>query len=330
MAKRSSRPDGAKKRPSRGVLIALWVVIGILFLVAICAILAIVSRVPMPIADAETEITAGETEASASAVPEESAVPAETPLPEELQEAPLSPDEEVAARTAVRADGFPMLSHEPENFSLDSSGRMTYSGETYLTGIDVSEHQGKIDWEKVAADGVDFVMIRMGYRGSTAGGLYTDEYFTENIAGANAAGIDVGVYFYSQAVTPEEALEEADYVLEAIRPYKVTFPVVFDWEIVGGSEARTYTVSRAVLCECAEAFCDAVEDEGYDAMIYFTQYLGYRKYILRQLTDYEFWYAEYEAQPRIVFDFDMWQYSSTGKVNGIDGDVDLNIYFRKE
>ena len=84
-----------------------------------------------------------------------------------------------------------------------------------------------------------------------------------------------------------------------------------------------------MLCECAKTFCDAVESAGYDAMIYFTQYLGYRKYILRQLADYEFWYAEYEAQPRIVFHFDMWQYSSTGSVDGIEGDVDLNIYFRK-
>ena len=84
-----------------------------------------------------------------------------------------------------------------------------------------------------------------------------------------------------------------------------------------------------MLCESAKTFCDAVEDAGYDAMIYFTQYLGYRKYILRQLSDYEFWYAEYEAKPRIVFNFDMWQYSSTGSVNGIEGDVDLNIYFRE-
>ena len=177
--------------------------------------------------------------------------------------------------------------------------------------------------------GVEFASIRVGYRGSTAGQIYTDEYFEKNIAGATAAGLKVGVYFYSQAINAEEAAEEAAFVLNAIRPYKVTFPVVFDWEIVGGSDARTYTVSRAVLCESAKTFCSAVEDAGYDAMIYFTQYLGYRKYILRQLSDYEFWYAEYEAKPRIVFNFDMWQYSSTGSVNGIDGDVDLNIYFRK-
>ena len=229
----------------------------------------------------------------------------------------------------MRSNGFPMLAWAPDGFSADSRGRMQYSGGKYLTGIDVSEHQYDIDWEKVAADGIDFAMIRVGYRGSTAGQIYMDEYFEKNIAGATAAGLKVGVYFYSQAINAEEAAEEAAFVLNAIRPYKVTFPVVFDWEIVGGSDARTYTVSRAVLCESAKTFCSAVEDAGYDAMIYFTQYLGYRKYILRQLSDYEFWYAEYEAKPRIVFNFDMWQYSSTGSVNGIDGDVDLNIYFRK-
>ena len=266
---------------------------------------------------------------SMTAAPDTSGTPSETPLPEELREAPLSPEAEIAASAAVRSNGFPMLVWAPDGFSADSRGRMQYSGGKYLTGIDVSEHQYDIDWEKVAADGIDFAMIRVGYRGSTAGQIYTDEYFEKNIAGATAAGLKVGVYFYSQAINAEEAAEEAAFVLNAIRPYKVTFPVVFDWEIVGGSDARTYTVSRAVLCESAKTFCRAVEDAGYDAMIYFTQYLGYRKYILRQLSDYEFWYAEYEAKPRIVFNFDMWQYSSTGSVNGIDGDVDLNIYFRK-
>jgi lysozyme len=320
MAKRPSHSAPAKKK--RTVRIALWIVLALLFVGALIAVLSLIARTPMPID--ETENNTG----SSAAVSDASAA-VETPLPEELQEEPLSPDAEIAARTAGHADGFPMFSRDLSLFSLDSRSRMRYSGESYLTGIDVSEHQGDVDWEKVAADGIDFVMIRIGYRGSTAGSIYDDEYFKENISGALAAGLKVGVYFYSQAVNTAEAAEEADYVLQAIKPYDVTFPVVFDWEIVGGSEARTYTVSRAVITDCAKTFCRAVEDAGYDAMIYFTQYLGYRKYILRQLTDYEFWYAEYEEKPRIIFDFDMWQYSSTGSVDGIAGDVDLNIYFRQ-
>lgn len=322
MAKRSDHSGGAalKTRPRAGRIV-LWAVLAALLLGAVIGVVSLLGRP----SGAETP----ENTAAPTAAPDTSGTPSETPLPEELREAPLSPEAEIAERAAVRSNGFPMLAWAPDGFSADSRGRMQYSGGKYLTGIDVSEHQYDIDWEKVAADGIDFAMIRVGYRGSTAGQIYTDEYFEKNIAGATAAGLKVGVYFYSQAINAEEAAEEAAFVLNAIRPYKVTFPVVFDWEIVGGSDARTYTVSRAVLCESAKTFCRAVEDAGYDAMIYFTQYLGYRKYILRQLSDYEFWYAEYEAKPRIVFNFDMWQYSSTGSVNGIDGDVDLNIYFRK-
>jgi GH25 family lysozyme M1 (1,4-beta-N-acetylmuramidase) len=221
-----------------------------------------------------------------------------------------------------------MLSWEPDRFSADSGGRMRYTGAaSTLTGIDVSEHQYDIDWRKVAADGVDFAMIRVGYRGSTAGGLYTDDYFEKNIRGALNAGLKVGVYFFSQALDAREAAEEASFVLEQIRPYEIAMPVVFDWEIVGGSDARTYTVSRQTLCEATRAFCGAVKDAGYEPMLYFTRYLGYRKYILRNLAEYGFWYAEYEDRPRIAFDFDMWQYSETGKVDGIEGEVDLNLYF---
>ena len=322
MAKRSDHSGGTalKTRPRAGRIV-LWAVLAALLLGAVIGVVSLLGRP----SGAETP----ENTAAPTAAPDTSDTPSETPLPEELREAPLSPEAEIAASAAVRSNGFPMLAWAPDGFSADSRGRMQYSGGKYLTGIDVSEHQYDIDWEKVAADGIDFAMIRVGYRGSTAGQIYTDEYFEKNIAGATAAGLKVGVYFYSQAINAEEAAEEAAFVLNAIRPYRVTFPVVFDWEIVGGSYARTYTVSRAVLCESAKTFCSAVEDAGYDAMIYFTQYLGYRKYILRQLSDYEFWYAEYEAKPRIVFNFDMWQYSSTGSVNGIDGDVDLNIYFRK-
>ena len=322
MAKRSDHSGGTalKTRPRAGRIV-LWAVLAALLLGAVIGVVSLLGRP----SGAETP----ENTAAPTAAPDTSGTPSETPLPEELREAPLSPEAEIAERAAVRSNGFPMLAWAPDGFSADSRGRMQYSGGKYLTGIDVSEHQYDIDWEKVAADGIDFAMIRVGYRGSTAGQIYTDEYFEKNIAGATAAGLKVGVYFYSQAINAEEAAEEAAFVLNAIRPYKVTFPVVFDWEIVGGSDARETVYVRAVLCESAKTFCSAVEDAGYDAMIYFTQYLGYRKYILRQLSDYEFWYAEYEAKPRIVFNFDMWQYSSTGSVNGIDGDVDLNIYFRK-
>lgn len=269
--------------------------------------------------------------ATAEPVPEETEAPEEaSPTADPLQAASQVPPDlagEIAARNIQRRDGFPMLSWDVEKFSQDSQGRMSYAGARTLTGIDVSEHQGDIDWAKVAADGVDFAMIRLGYRGSTQGSLYMDEYFEKNMAGAAAAGVPVGVYFFSQAIDPREAAEEAAYVLEHIQGYEVTFPVVFDWEVVGGEAARTYSVTRRTLCDCTRAFCDEVKEAGYKPMIYFTRYLGYRKYILRTLTDYGFWYAEYEPRPRFAFDFDMWQYSETGHVSGIDGNVDLNIMY---
>ena len=309
---------------------ALIAAAGILVLVVglVLVIRSARSRTETPATAATAATTAPAPAATAVPAREEDGGAGESDLSEAMQSVPADTSGELTLRTAAKRDGFPMLSWDVREFVPDSRERMTYQGGAKtLTGIDVSEHQYDIDWKKVAADGIDFAMIRVGYRGSTAGGLYLDEYFEKNITGAHNAGIPVGVYFYSQAVTPEEAREEADFVLENIRGRHVTFPVVFDWEIVGGSEARTYAVSRRELCDCTRAFCDAVSEAGYDPMIYFTRYLAYRKYILRNLADYGFWYAEYEPQPRIAFDFDIWQYSETGEVDGIEGKVDLNLYF---
>lgn len=247
--------------------------------------------------------------------------------PEIGAQAPPDMSWDLAAQSIRRRDGFPMLSWDVTKFSTGVDGRVSYSGAPTRTGIDVSEHQGEINWKKVVDSGIDFAMLRLGYRGSTAGSLYTDEYFEKNIAGATAAGIPIGVYFYSQAITVEEAKEEARFVIENLGDYKLDYPVVYDWEIVGGIEARTYSVSRQTLCACTRAFCDEIKAAGYKPMIYFTRYLGYRKHILRNLTDYSFWYAEYGDRPRFAFDFDMWQYSETGLVDGIAGNVDLNLYF---
>ncbi len=313
----SSRGAALKVRLGRKQIIAaVLALLGLTVLV----VLALSSRDRAESPEPET--------VSETPVPPTQAPPAPAVTPEAVDRVPADTSSSLFVHNVERRDGFPLLSWDVTAFQTNSRGRMSYSGNVRtLTGIDVSEHQYDIDWKKVAADGVDFAMIRVGYRGSTAGGLYLDEYFEKNITGAHNAGIPVGVYFYSQAVTPEEAREEAEFVLEHIRGRHVTFPVVFDWEIVGGSEARTYAVSRRELCECTRAFCDAVAEEGYEPMIYFTRYLAYRKYILRNLADYGFWYAEYEPQPRIAFDFDMWQYSETGSVAGIEGEVDLNLYF---
>ena len=198
MAKRSDHSGGTalKTRPRAGRIV-LWAVLAALLLGAVIGVVSLLGR---PSGTETPENTAAPT-----AVPDTSGTPSETPLPEELREAPLSPEAEIAASAAVRSNGFPMLAWAPDGFSADSRGRMQYSGGKYLTGIDVSEHQYDIDWEKVAADGIDFAMIRVGYRGSTAGQIYTDEYFEKNIAGAKST-LDENIKLFADYSKVERVL----------------------------------------------------------------------------------------------------------------------------
>lgn len=195
------------------------------------------------------------------------------------------------------------------------------------TGIDVSYHQGDIDWEAVKADGVDFAMIRLGYRGYETGKINIDERFHEYAQGALDAGLDIGVYFYSQALTAEEAREEARTVLAEIEDYEITYPVVFDWEIVGEESARTNDISSEKLNECAAVFCNTIARGGYIPMIYSVKRMALLKYDLSELAGFDFWLAEYREEPEFPYEFTMWQYASDGKVNGIEGEVDLNMSF---
>lgn len=226
-------------------------------------------------------------------------------------------------------DGVAANSYDSELFSTDDSGRVAYSGQSFETGIDVSSYQGAVDWNAVAADGIDFAFIRVGYRGwGSAGTMNADKYFEQNIRGATAAGLKVGVYFYSQAITEDEAAEEAQFVLDAISGYDVKYPVVFDWEVVGRSDARTYGLSSSMLGKCANTFCLAVENAGYKPVIYVNKYSGYKKYDLRDVTNYDLWLAEYDVEsPTFYYDFKIWQYGDEGTVSGISGKADMDISF---
>ncbi len=196
-------------------------------------------------------------------------------------------------------------------------------------GIDVSVFQDDIDWAAVRNAGAKFAIIRAGGRGYEDGGIYPDDCFDKNIVGALEAGLDVGVYFFSQAVAVEEAAEEAEYVLEKIAPYEIKYPVVFDWETLGRREARAYGLDTDTLTLCAKTFCDMVSAAGYKPMIYFNAATGYMRYDLSALADYDFWYADYSEIPGFYYDFQMWQYSDTGRIDGIDSNVDLNLCFKK-
>ena len=199
-----------------------------------------------------------------------------------------------------------------------------------ITGIDVSHWQKLIDWEQVKESGVDFAMIRLGYRGYEQGGLNVDSYATANLDGAIAAGLDVGVYFFSQAITPEEAEEEAYFVLEHLEPYKdyITMPVVFDWEHVSNANARTANMRDPdMLTDCTLAFLQTIEAAGYRTMVYFNRTQSWKYLNLEELKDYEFWLAAYTQRMDFPYKIQMWQYTNAGKVPGVVGDCDINIYF---
>lgn len=193
------------------------------------------------------------------------------------------------------------------------------------TGIDVSYHQGKIDWEAVKADGVEFAMIRVGFRGYETGKINIDSRFREYAEGARKAGIEIGAYFYSQAVTPEEAAEEAQAVLKELNGMKLTYPVAFDWEIVGEETARTNNITADNLNECAAVFCNTIARGGYIPMIYSVKRMALVKLDMSRLAGFDFWLAEYREKPEYPYYFTMWQYASDGRVNGINGNVDLNM-----
>ena len=233
-------------------------------------------------------------------------------------------------------EGVPVNDMEKDQFQL-IAGRPTYMGDAYETrlGVDVSEHQNEIDWKKVAQSGVDFAYIRIGRRGYTEGGLFDDPWFENNYDGASKAGLQVGVYFYSQAVSPEEAREEAQFVLDALDGRNLDLPVVFDWEKIDNEDAdiaRPNNLGMELRTECAVAFCEAIREGGYDASVYFNRNLGYYGYDLRQLTDYSFWFALPIAPPELCwpsfyYKMDVWQFSFTETVPGIEGETDLNLMF---
>lgn len=227
-------------------------------------------------------------------------------------------------------ENVPAFSKEIEQIKT-RNGRKYYvenSDITSLLGVDVSVHQEEINWEKVKESGIDFAMIRLGYRGYGSGEAGLDENYVQNITGAREAGLDAGVYFFSQAITAEEAVEEANLVIESLEGLNVNYPVVFDWEIITGDSARTDNVSVDTLTDCCVAFCETVKNAGYTPMIYQNKRTSIFKLDLNRLNDYDFWLAEYNEEPSYYYDFDMWQYTSSGRVPGIKGEVDLNISFK--
>lgn len=224
-------------------------------------------------------------------------------------------------------ENVPVSTLSPNDFRT-VDGVPTYTGTDYFTyvGIDTSEHQWEVNWN-AAAQYLDFAYVRLGYRGYTEGGLFLDPWFETNLAGASAAGLDTGVYFFSQATNVSEAIEEAEFVIDHLRGFRVNLPVIFDWEKIDEETARTSGLGELTLTDCAVAFCRTIENAGYDAGVYFNRYLGYYGFDLSRLTDYAFWVSVPGDFPDYYYACDFWQCSFTASIPGVTGEADLNLRF---
>lgn len=248
---------------------------------------------------------------------------------EDTQPAAPRPAETETTLPAETEPTLPILDlpenpYGPEDFGY--RGRyLTCTAGPCMLGIDVSAWQEEINWPLVKAAGMDFAMIRLAWRGSSEGGIFADERAVENYTGAKAAGVQVGGYFFSQAITPEEAVEEAEFLLDMIGGWEFDLPIVFDWEFAGGP--RTDGMDARAITDCAKAFCQTIETAGYDAMIYFNPHMAYYQIYLEELKQYDFWLAMWETDMEFPYKVNMWQYTDQGSVPGIEGSVDLDIYF---
>lgn len=226
---------------------------------------------------------------------------------------------------------IPLNDFNLEKLKNDKNGYMCYEDDRYKSRliIDVSSHNGNINWEKVKEAGIKGAMIRVGYRGYGDATIVEDDCFQKNIAGAKDAGLKVGVYFFSQATTPEEAIEEAEYVTKKIWGRGVTLPVAFDMEPFMGNE-RFINHDIKSKTEMADAFLKVISKFGYEPILYGNPTWLSNDVDISKLTEYTVWLAHYTFSTEWPYAFRMWQFTSQGRVSGINGDVDLNLIFDKK
>ena len=227
-------------------------------------------------------------------------------------------------------EGVPVSGVEQDEFVRDGE-RIRYTGASYATrwGVDVSNYQGSIDWQALKAQGIEFAYLRLGLRGyGEQGTLYTDRSFARYYEGARAAGIDVGVYFFSQAVTVREAADEALFALELLNGRALDLPVYYDWEPVSADDSRTAVYDGRYLTAGATAFCNIIEQGGYTAGVYLNRQQGYYRYDLRSLAGRSLWVADYADYPDFYYAYDVWQYEHQARLDGVGEIVDLNLEFR--
>ena len=244
----------------------------------------------------------------------------------QLKENPIVAEEETEAtqETTIPPEANPFNQYD---FQYNKQNYLYCLKQESYVGVDVSAFQHDIDWNQVKASGVDFAMLRLGYRGWGAKGtLVEDEYIQQNLAGTAASGIPIGAYFFSQATTLDEVHEEIEFMLEILGDYQLDYPIVLDWEVANPTEGRVRNVTRRELTDMLRYFCDEMSARGFDPMVYFNWTQASRMIYLSELEDYPFWLALYQDRMTFPFRVEMWQYTSEGKVPGIEGDVDINVY----
>lgn len=236
-------------------------------------------------------------------------------------------------------DGFLKVSYNPKaeknKYNLDkylkkNKNFYSYEDENYKSkfGIDVSLYQGDIEWKKVKNAGINFAILRLGFRGyGQDGKIVLDSKFEENYNNAINEGIEIGVYFFSQATNLEEAQEEAKFVLKNIKDKEIKYPVIFDLEKIKYDVARTDNLNVNEITNITLEFCKEIEKNGYEPCIYGNAKTFSTKLKLEEFNGYKKWYADYQEIPIYPYEFNIWQYTESGNVDGINGNVDLNICF---
>ena len=230
--------------------------------------------------------------------------------------------ETVPAKPTIPPDKNP---YDRYDFQYNKDNYLVLQNVESYPGVDVSAYQGDIDWQQVKASGIDFAIIRLGYRGYESGKLVEDEYAKANLKNAKEAGLRIGAYFFSQALNIQETDQEIQFMLGILGNTKLDMPIVLDWEIPANT-ARTRNMDARTLTDIQRHFCGQMRDQGYQPMIYFNWHQSEHLYILHELEDYPFWLALYQDRMTYPWKVEMWQYSDKGRVPGIHGNVDLNVY----
>ena len=223
----------------------------------------------------------------------------------------------------------PRNDYNLENNLINENGLLTYkdSKRESVKGVDLSKYNGTVDFTKLNEAGVGFAMLRLASRGYGSGKISLDEKFVEYAQNAQVAGIQIGAYFYSQAVNENEAVEEANYIVGAISGFNVKYPVAIDIERVSGDEARTDKLTNKERTSIVKMFCDTVKGYGYKPIIYASSEMLVGGLDLEELQDYDVWLADEKIPTEYPYRFGMWQYNTKGHIDGITGDIDLDISF---